>query len=243
VGSYLTGAASRGAGWFSVVKDPIMPRRKSSSALNVLVVDDFEDGLELVAEYLTFRGFGVLKARSGDEAIEIARKVKPQIVLMDLSMPGLDGWQATRILKADPNTKAIRVIAVTAHALKRETDAARDAGCDGIISKPFDLTALADALPRLLTHGGKALYVPGLSLTLPGMSMPSTDETTTNAVRLAGAVEPNRKAASTSSVSTLGLDPPSRRPRDEPRNSKPNTKPIADGYRSDFGIRDRSDDD
>jgi len=54
-------------------------------------------------------------------------------------------------------------LAVTAHALKRETDAARKAGCDGVVSKPFDLTALADALPRVLTHGAKALHVPGLS--------------------------------------------------------------------------------
>ena len=149
----------------SVVEYPTMPSRKPSSALNVLVVDDFDDGRDLVAEYLTFRGFGVLVARSGREAIKIARKAKPQIVLMDLSMPGIDGWRATRILKADPKTKAIRVIAVTAHALKRETDAARDAGCDGVISKPFDITALADALPRVLTHGAKALDVPGLSHT------------------------------------------------------------------------------
>ena len=68
----------------------------------VLVVDDFPDGRELVAEYLTFKGFAVLIASTGAEAIEIARRVKPQIVLMDLSMPGLDGWDATRILKADP---------------------------------------------------------------------------------------------------------------------------------------------
>ena len=91
--------------------------------------------------------------------------VRPDVVLMDLSMPSIDGWQAARILKTKPSTRKIVVIAVTAHALARETQAAIDAGCDGVICKPFDLTALGDALPRLLTHGAKALDVPGLSLT------------------------------------------------------------------------------
>jgi two-component system cell cycle response regulator DivK len=149
---------------FSVFEDP-MPHRKTAAALSVLVVDDFPDGRELVAEYLTFRGFDVHVASDGAEAIAVARKVRPAIVLMDLSMPGIDGWQATRILKSDPNTQAITVIAVTAHALKRETDAAKAAGCDGVISKPFDLTALADALPLVLKQGPKALKVPGLSVT------------------------------------------------------------------------------
>jgi len=142
-----------------------MPLSERSSTLSVLVVDDFPDGLELVAEYLTFRGFAVHVARNGEDAIEIARKVKPDIVLMDLSMPGIDGWQAAKILKTDPDTQAICVIAVTAHALKPERDAARASGCDGVICKPFDLKALADALPRVLTDGAKALDVPGLSLT------------------------------------------------------------------------------
>ena len=142
-----------------------MPLSERSSTLSVLVVDDFPDGLELVAEYLTFRGFAVHVARNGEDAIEIARKVKPDIVLMDLSMPGIDGWQAAKILKTDPDTQAICVIAVTAHALKPERDAARASGCDGVICKPFDLKALADALPRVLTDGEKALDVPGLSRT------------------------------------------------------------------------------
>jgi two-component system cell cycle response regulator DivK len=140
-----------------------MPNRKISPPLSVLVVDDFRDGRELVAEYLTFRGFEVHVACDGAEAIEVARTVQPAIVLMDLSMPGIDGWQAARLLKNDPETQAITIIAVTAHALKRERDAARDAGCDGVICKPFDLTTLADALPRVLKQGATALDVPGLS--------------------------------------------------------------------------------
>jgi two-component system cell cycle response regulator DivK len=154
-----SGAASVGVS----VKDPMRSRRTAS--VRVLVVDDFPDGRELVAEYLAFRGFEVHVACDGAEAITVARKVRPSIVLMDLSMPGIDGWQAARILKSDPNTRTIVVIAVTAHALKKETDAAKAAGCDGVISKPFDLTALADALPRVLRRGASALEVPGLSVT------------------------------------------------------------------------------
>ena len=130
----------------------------------VLVVDDFPDGRELVAEYLTFKGFAVLTASAGAEAIEIARRVKPQIVLMDLSMPGLDGWDATRILKADPATSGIVVIALTARAMTQDTDRAFQAGCDGVVAKPFDLATLADALPRVLKRGSSALDVPGISL-------------------------------------------------------------------------------
>src|SRR6202011_5532116 len=127
--------------------------------LKVLVVDDFPDGRELLAEYLAFRGFVVHAACDGAEALTIARKVQPKIVLMDLSMPGIDGWQAARSLKNDPETQSMIVIAVTAHALKAETDSAREAGCDGVICKPFDITALADALPRVVTHGVAALEV------------------------------------------------------------------------------------
>jgi CheY-like chemotaxis protein len=130
----------------------------------VLVVDDFPDGLELVAEYLKFRRFAVHTARGGQEAIDIARKVMPAIVLMDLSMPDLNGCQAATILKNDPETRGICVIAVTARTLQTERDAAVAAGCDGVILKPFDLATLANALPHVLEDCAKALNVPGLAL-------------------------------------------------------------------------------
>jgi len=133
----------------------------------VLVVDDFTDGRELVAEYLTFRGFTVHTAKDGAEAIEVADAVRPDVILLDLSMPGIDGWQAARILKSNPSTRDLIIVAVSAHVLPREMQATRDAGFDGVICKPFDLTALGNALPRLLTQGVKALDVPGLSLTAP----------------------------------------------------------------------------
>jgi two-component system cell cycle response regulator DivK len=141
-----------------------MPNPNPPRTIRVLVVDDFPDGRELLAEYLTFRGFDVQVACGGADAIEIVRTAPPEIVLLDLSMPGLDGWQTARLLKHDPETSAIMVIAVTARALKSETDAAMAAGCDGVVCKPFDLATLADALPRVLSDGVSVLSVPGLSL-------------------------------------------------------------------------------
>jgi two-component system, cell cycle response regulator DivK len=118
---------------------------------SVLVVDDFVDGREMVAEYLAFRGFEVTEARDGVEAIELARRLQPEIVLMDLRMPGMDGWEATRRLKRDPQTRHIRVVALTAHALTPEINAARKAGCDEVVAKPCDIGLLADSLIKLST--------------------------------------------------------------------------------------------
>ena len=136
----------------------------SRSRLSVLVVDDFPDGLELVTEYLKFRGFVTLAARGGEQAINLARAIRPNIVLMDLTMPGIDGYHATKILKGDPATADICVIAMTARALQFEQDSALAAGCDGVIVKPFDLLTLANALPHVLDDCQKALHVPGLAL-------------------------------------------------------------------------------
>jgi two-component system, cell cycle response regulator DivK len=125
--------------------------------VSILVVDDSPDAREMLAEYLTFRGFAVSEATHGAEAIEIARRVKPRIVLMDLSMPGMDGWEATRQLKADPAMKDVIVIAVSAHAFTNERARAEDAGCDAFVVKPFDLTTLADALDRVVKIGRTAI--------------------------------------------------------------------------------------
>lgn len=87
-------------------------------------------------DYLEFSGFRVETARDGREAIEKARALRPHLILMDLSLPGIDGWQATRILKDDPKTADLVIIALSAHALSAEGDRARQAGCDGFIAKP-----------------------------------------------------------------------------------------------------------
>jgi two-component system, cell cycle response regulator DivK len=122
----------------------------------ILVVDDFPDGRQLLAEYLRFRGFDVVLATSGAEAIDVAIHTKPSAILMDLRMPGMDGWEATRLLRANPATKDVMIIAVTAAALADDVRSALDAGCDAVVAKPYDLTALADALSMALVAGPEA---------------------------------------------------------------------------------------
>ena len=137
---------------------------RNNSATRVLVVEDFADNRDLLTEYLTFRGFTVDAAADGAAAIAKARRDLPDVILMDLRMPGLDGWEATRQLKADPATAKVPVVAVTAHALRPEVESARDAGCDAVVAKPFDIVALADALEVFKTRGLGVFDRPGLSL-------------------------------------------------------------------------------
>ncbi|HUB10147.1 MAG TPA: response regulator [Myxococcales bacterium] len=102
----------------------------------VLLVDDFEDNREMFADYFSFSGFDVAQAGTGTEALEKAFALRPDIILMDLSLPGLDGWEATRRLKKDERTQRIPVIAVTGHALRGHSEGAMQAGCDAFIAKP-----------------------------------------------------------------------------------------------------------
>lgn len=103
----------------------------------VLVVDDFAAGRELCAEYLLFRGYEVATAADGAEALERAFALRPDAILMDLSLPAIDGWEATRRLRADRRTRGIKIIALTAHALETERDRALAAGCDEVVTKPI----------------------------------------------------------------------------------------------------------
>lgn len=102
----------------------------------ILLVEDYDDAREMYRDFLEFSGFRVLTARDGREAIEQARLSHPDLVLMDLSLPGIDGWEATRLLKADPATRHLKIVALSAHALAPDGDRAREAGCDGFIAKP-----------------------------------------------------------------------------------------------------------
>jgi len=102
----------------------------------ILLVEDFADAREMYRDYLEFSGYRVETACDGREAIEKARACDPDLILMDLSLPGIDGWQATRILKGDEATQHITIVALSAHALAPEGQRARDAGCDGFIAKP-----------------------------------------------------------------------------------------------------------
>ncbi|HEV2845986.1 MAG TPA: response regulator [Thermoanaerobaculia bacterium] len=106
------------------------------SAPLVLVVDDVDHGREIFAEYLEYRGFRVATAADGLEAIEKAFELRPDVILMDLSLPGIDGWEATRRLKADERTSRIPIIALTAHALASAHEKAREVGCNAVVTKP-----------------------------------------------------------------------------------------------------------
>jgi len=102
----------------------------------ILVVDDYQDAREMYAEYLQFSGFRVAEARNGNEAVAQAFALRPDLILMDLSLPGMDGWEATRRLKADDRTKQIPIVALTGHALAGASEGAKKAGCDSFVTKP-----------------------------------------------------------------------------------------------------------
>ena len=102
----------------------------------VLVVDDVDHGREIFAEYLEYRGFRVATAADGLEALDKAFELRPDVILMDLSLPGIDGWEATRRLKQDERTRHIPIIALTAHALASAHERAREVGCSAVVTKP-----------------------------------------------------------------------------------------------------------
>jgi CheY-like chemotaxis protein len=104
--------------------------------LRVLLVDDYADAREMYGEYLAISGFEVVEAVNGIEAVERALATKPDIILMDMSLPIMDGWEATRRLKADRRTAEIPVLALTGHAVTSMFEGARRAGCDAFITKP-----------------------------------------------------------------------------------------------------------
>jgi two-component system, cell cycle response regulator DivK len=127
----------------------IEPLATSSQPL-VLVVDDFQDNREMYAEYLAYCGFRVIEARNGKEAIEQAFSQNPNVIVMDLSLPVMDGWEATRRLKADGRTRSIPVIALTGHALSGHSKGALDAGCDAFVAKPCLPDQLVLEIQRML---------------------------------------------------------------------------------------------
>jgi CheY-like chemotaxis protein len=117
----------------------------------ILVVDDYQDAREMYAEYLQFSGFRVAEAKNGNEAVDQAFALKPDLILMDLSLPGMDGWEATRRLKADDATKHIPIVALTGHALAGASEGARKAGCDSFVTKPCLPDDLVVEVRRMLS--------------------------------------------------------------------------------------------
>jgi CheY-like chemotaxis protein len=130
-----------------------MPQEAASLSTRkplVLIVEDFADAREMYEEYLAFHGFRVLGVCDGKAALERALALSPDLILMDLSLPVLDGWEATRRLKRDPRTRHIPVVAITANALKGVSSSAREAGCDAFLAKPCLLDDLLAEIRRVL---------------------------------------------------------------------------------------------
>ena len=118
----------------------------------VLVVEDYQDAREMYAAYLTFSGYRVAEATNGIEAIEKTVELMPDIILMDLALPKMDGWEATRQLKSDERTKHIPIVALTGHALAGHAEGARRAGCDAFVTKPCLPDALVAEIQRMLSE-------------------------------------------------------------------------------------------
>ena len=120
--------------------------------MKILIVEDVEYNRDLLVQLLE-EEYEVVTAADGAAGIEAAARERPDLILMDLSLPGVDGWEATRRLKAEPETEAIPVIALTAHAMQGDEERARACGCDDYLTKPIDEDLLFGKLARLLGPG------------------------------------------------------------------------------------------
>jgi CheY-like chemotaxis protein len=129
----------------------------------ILLVEDNEMNRDMLSRRLERRGYQVMLAVDGHSGVEMARSEPPDLVLMDMSLPVLDGWEATRRLKSDPATRHIPVIALTAHAMSSDRDKALAAGCDDYDTKPVELPRLLSKIETLLSGGGSPTAAPSAS--------------------------------------------------------------------------------
>jgi len=116
----------------------------------ILLVEDNHDNLTLIADFLQVLDYEVFFASDGAQGVQMARELHPDLILMDLSLPIMDGWSATRLLKADEKYSVIPIIALTAHAMKGDRERALAAGCDDYVTKPLNLMELAGKLTHWL---------------------------------------------------------------------------------------------
>jgi len=122
--------------------------------IRVLIVEDNEMNRDMLSRRLARRGFELVLACDGREAIQAARLERPDLILMDLSLPEMDGWTATRVLKADSELREIPVIALSAHVMAGDREGALAAGCDGFDTKPVDIARLVGMIHELLRERG-----------------------------------------------------------------------------------------
>ena len=118
----------------------------------ILYIEDNEDNLYMLSNRLKRRGYEVISAPDGERGIAVAHSEKPALILMDLSLPVMDGWEATRRLKADGATKSIPVIALSAHSMAGDREKALAAGCDEFDTKPVELPRLLEKIAALLAR-------------------------------------------------------------------------------------------
>jgi two-component system cell cycle response regulator DivK len=133
----------------------------SDAQCTILLVEDNEDNRIIYATALRYAGYDVIEAITGTEGVRQAKLAKPDLVLMDISVPELDGWEATAILKRDPETRPIPIIAVTAHALPGDEERSIRAGCDGYLAKPITPAALIAEVDRRLGRTNSKYPPPG----------------------------------------------------------------------------------
>jgi two-component system, cell cycle response regulator DivK len=118
----------------------------------ILLVEDNDMNRDMLTRRLARKGFETAEAVDGEQGIEAARSGRPDLILMDMSLPLLDGWEATRRLKADPATRGIPVIALTAHAMAGDRERALEAGCDDYDTKPIEFPSLMKKIEALLAQ-------------------------------------------------------------------------------------------
>jgi CheY-like chemotaxis protein len=118
----------------------------------ILLVEDNEMNRDMLSRRLQKKGYEVFIAVDGEDGVKLAQSVKPDVILMDMSLPALDGWEASRQLKAMVETQAIGIIALTAHAMAQDKEKALQAGCDDFDTKPVDLPRLLEKIEALLAR-------------------------------------------------------------------------------------------
>lgn len=126
------------------------------SAARILVVEDNPINLKLTSDVLEWEGYRVLRAVDAESARQMLHSDLPDLILMDIGLPGMDGLTLTRILKTEARTRTIPVVALTAFAMKGDEEKARDAGCDGYITKPIDVRSFPARIAEILASGGRS---------------------------------------------------------------------------------------
>lgn len=120
---------------------------------SILVIEDTKDNRQILNDLLTNAGYAMIEAEDGEKGVALAAETRPDLILMDVQLPNIDGYEATRRIRRNPETQHIPIIAVTSYALSGEEEKASDAGCDGYVSKPFSPRALLAVVRKFLGTG------------------------------------------------------------------------------------------